>query len=400
MTEGVRLLWIVDSIVRKASGSNARFLGLEHVEGFTGRLLVDSLPEKAANDSLVYYKGDVLFGKLRPYLAKSYLARANATCTPELLVLRPRPAVDARFLCYITRSTPFVEWAVLSSYGSKMPRTSWEALRDYETWLPHVAEQRRIADFLDAETARIDRLVSLRVRQQELIRERVATHLTTLFDHLSETHGCYRLGGFLRRLEQGWSPQCEDRLANDDEYGVLKSGCINGGVFNSAQHKTLPAAEEPRLDLLVRPGDLLVSRASGSLDLIGSAAVVPADAPSNLILCDKVYRLRLLPAAETEFVALMMAAYPIRELIKLGTSGAAGMANNLPSGTIRSLPLPKAPPAEQRAAVQMARSDRTQVDAAVGALGGSIQLLAERRQALITAAVTGQLDVTTARGAA
>jgi type I restriction enzyme S subunit len=91
-------------------------------------------------------------------------------------------------------------------------------------------------------------------------------------------------------FEQGWSPQCDSNAAAEDEWGVLKVGCVNGGVFRPEENKALPKNLEPIPKLGVRAGDLLISRAN-TRDLVGSAAVALCDF-ERLMVCDKLYRLR------------------------------------------------------------------------------------------------------------
>lgn len=95
----------------------------------------------------------------------------------------------------------------------------------------------------------------------------------------------------LQSIEQGWSPQCEAATAEPGEWGVLKVGCVNGGKFNAQENKALPAELTPDERLAIRRGDVLVSRAN-TRELVGSAAIAERDY-SNLLLCDKLYRLRV-----------------------------------------------------------------------------------------------------------
>ncbi len=164
----VRVKAVVLNVIEKSDGSAQPFIGLEHVQGGTGKLTVDELPIKSAEDSFCHKPGDVLFSKLRPYLAKSVQPVFHGTGTGELLVMRPQGHVDARYLLYQTLSSPWLEWANTTSYGTKMPRTSWDSVGEYRIWLPALDEQRRIADFLDAETSRIDAM--RRLRKGQLVR--------------------------------------------------------------------------------------------------------------------------------------------------------------------------------------------------------------------------------------
>jgi type I restriction enzyme S subunit len=264
--------------------------------------------------------------------------------------------------------------------------------------VPPLDEQQRIADFLDVEAARIDGLATRRARQLELLVEYDRSVVSKFSDALIREHGFVRLRHVLTSIEQGWSPQCEDRAVRDGEWGVIKAGCVNGGWFDSSQHKALPVGVTPRTEYRLHPGDLLMSRASGSRDLIGSVGVV-RQIESNLLLCDKIYRLRVDQSQmRVNFVAEMLRTVAVREHIKLGISGADGMANNLPTAVVKDCLLPKAPLYIQDSVVQELNVARDSVNATRAAINRQATLLAERRQALITAAVTGQISVSTASG--
>jgi type I restriction enzyme S subunit len=156
-----RLKSLVSNPTVKVVDPDLPYIALEHLEVGTGRLLPGvELEGKDAEDSVGHLPGDVRFGKLRPYLSKSYLAAEKGVGSGELLVLRPGPEIDSRFLWYVTLSQPFVDWANASSYGVKMPRTSWDALGNFQLEVPTVAAQQRVVAFLDAQTARIDELIS------------------------------------------------------------------------------------------------------------------------------------------------------------------------------------------------------------------------------------------------
>lgn len=165
MTTPMRFKFVAQNMVEKSDGAFSAYIGLEHVESGTGRL-ANEPEEKAASDSLVAEADDVLFGKLRPYLAKTVRVRRPLTCSGEFLVLRPRPGFHTRFIEYVTRSQPWLAWADATSYGSKMPRTSWDFMGDLVTHVPPIEQQRVIADFLDCETAKIDTLID---KQEQLI---------------------------------------------------------------------------------------------------------------------------------------------------------------------------------------------------------------------------------------
>jgi len=343
--------------------------------------------------------GDLVFNKLRTWQGGLGVSGHEGIVSPAYFVCRPQEDVWPRFLNYLLLAAPYR--AELTRLSKWMPPSqfdiSWDQLRTLPILLPPLEKQRQIADFLDDQVALLDLAMALRRQQVALLAERLRAQVSTAYRSDVEQYGCVRLGLKLRGLEQGWSPQCEDRPAGAGEYGVLKAGCVNLGAFRPEQHKALPVHSQPRLQYLVQPGDLLMSRASGSLDLIGSVALVPEGSPNNLILCDKVYRLSLDASVDPGWLVHVLAALEVREAIRLGTSGAEGMANNLPSGTVRALLLPNLPLEAQRKVSRTLTQRQEELLTAGTLLDRSQDLFRERKQALITAAVTGEFDVTTAR---
>ena len=321
--------------------------------------------------------------------------------SPAYTVLRCAPDLEPRYYKHYFRSSILISQLANITQGIRQGQTiDMDAFMDLPLLVPPIGEQQRIADHLDTEVARIDEVASARAHQVDLIDLQAAVLITQTFEALTAEHGSIRLRYLTKGIEQGWSPQCEDRLAEPNEWGVLKAGCVNGGVFREDQHKTLSSGLTPRTEYAIKPGDLLMSRASGSVDLIGSAAVVPPGI-RPLLLCDKVYRIRLENrCATSEFVAVMLRSHWNREHIKMRISGAEGMANNLPISVVRDCEVPRVPVHEQTTATSGLNRQLSHLDDLRQLMIRQGERLIERRQALITAAVTGQFDVTTARGAA
>jgi len=92
--------------------------------------------------------GDVLYGKLRPYLDKAVLADGDGICTTELLVLRPKQGVDSRYLACVVHDSDFVRHAQAGVTGAHHPRTSWRHLSEFELHRFSTADQRNIANLL------------------------------------------------------------------------------------------------------------------------------------------------------------------------------------------------------------------------------------------------------------
>ncbi|WP_328459426.1 restriction endonuclease subunit S [Actinoplanes sp. NBC_00393] len=367
--------------------------------------LRESLEQSVWNpgDDVSNYKlvepDDFVIG-LRSFQHGFSFSRVRGLVSPAYTVFRAAVPIEPRYYAHYFRSTLFVSRLANIAQGIRQGKTiDYEDFASLEIPQPSLEEQRRIADFLDAETARIGSLLTLRNRQRDLVGQREVQLVGEHYERLSQGgDDVVRLRHIVRRIEQGWSPECENRETEGDEWGVLKAGCVNGGVFARDQHKTLPSTLAPRLQYKLRRRDLLMSRASGSLDLIGNAAVVEED-PGRLLLCDKIYRIQVDSTRATpEFIALMLKAPQLRDLIRLGVSGAGGLANNLPASVVRDLPVPAVPVARQKEVVMEFAQHRARTASLTAALDYQIKLIDERQRALVTAAVTGQVDVTTARG--
>lgn len=259
-----------------------------------------------------------------------------------------------------------------------------------------ISEQRRISDYLDAQTAHVDRLSSLQQEMSLRLEERDGALLDLAIDDQITRSGTVPLRRFIWSVDQGVSPQCESVPAGDDEWGVLKVSCLRPGVFNPTENKRLPDQVEPDRRSEVREGDLLITRAN-TPQLVGSTAVV-GKVRRRLLLPDKIFRVRLVQELDPEYVATLARGSRIRALCSAGSNGASSSMANIRFEEIKDWPIPAIPLTDQHRLVGRIAGSREQVSSLRSAIEHQIRLLAERRQALITAAVTGRMDVTTARG--
>ena len=142
-----------------AESTDLDYMGLEHIESWTGKRIED---ESAASEGTAtrFAKNDVLFGKLRPYLAKVYLADQEGIATTETLVLTSEAVLEPAFLKYSLLSPAFIDAVSGASFGAKMPRANWETIGGLPILFPSRAVQHQIAAFLDWKTSQIDGLIA------------------------------------------------------------------------------------------------------------------------------------------------------------------------------------------------------------------------------------------------
>ena len=176
-----RLKFHVEQVGEKTSEplAGVAYIGLEHIESGTGKFISSMDGTQTESESTVshFRVGDVLFGKLRPYLAKAVIAYGEGVCTTELLVLRPH-SMDSGYLLRCLLLDGFIKTVDASTFGAKMPRADWTFISNLQLPEPPVVEQQAIAAYLDRETARIDKLLDHVQDEIKLLQELRAATIT------------------------------------------------------------------------------------------------------------------------------------------------------------------------------------------------------------------------------
>ena len=200
-----------------------------------------------------------------------------------------------------------------------------------------------------------------------------------------------RLKYLLSRMEQGWSPMCDNVPAEGDEWGVMKAGCANGSQFDPTQNKRLPPDVTPATEYEIKVGDVIMSRAN-TTELLGSAALVK-QTPPRLLLCDKLYRLVIdEQKASPEFLVHWLRSTDARCQMETEATGASASMQNIGQDTVRNLKLKVPSLAEQRRIAAYLDAETAQMDALVAEKEQMLKLLEEKRAAQISHAVTRGLN--------
>ena len=335
----------------------------------------------------------------------------DVVCGYHLAHIRPGRHLLGRLLARQFSAIGIRDQFHLSANGITRFGIGRDAIRTGLFPVAPLDDQRAIARFLDRETAKIDALVAKKEQLIELLQEKRSALITRavtvgldpnvpMKDSGVEWAGeipahweVKRLRHVVHHIEQGWSPSCDNREAGADEWGVLKAGCVNRGVFLESEHKALPPTLSPIPALEIRKGDLLMSRASGSRDLIGSVAVVPQCRP-HLLLCDKVFRLHTDASNEVRrFVGYAMNSRIVRWQIESVISGGAGLASNISQEAVKDLIVVLPTRNERQTIARYLDCETSKIGALITKVREAIERLTEYRTALISAAVTGKIDV-------
>ncbi|WP_452219981.1 hypothetical protein [Lacinutrix salivirga] len=136
------------------------YLPLENIVSYFGEHTYQNEDVYFESNVKRFKENDVLFSKLRPYLTKSVVAQVDGLCVGEILVFRPRKEINPEFLNYILLSQRFIDFVNSSSYGTKMPRASWDLIGRVEISYPKDLElQKEIVLKIKNKLNNIDRTI-------------------------------------------------------------------------------------------------------------------------------------------------------------------------------------------------------------------------------------------------
>ena len=396
---------------KRVSGreTNLPYIGLENIESWTGKLIQSEEPMISDGQSTLFDPGDVLFGKLRPYLAKVIQAQASGICSSELLVLRPVD-ITPDFLVNYILNRDFIQTVDASTYGTKMPRANWEFIGNLPILVPPHPEQHAIAAFLDRETARIDALIEkkqrfiglLEEKRQALITQAVTKGLDP--DVEMKDSGVEWIGEVPKEwkvvaLRRVTLSRCDGPFGSglksthyvDSGIRVIRLQNIGHAQFRNENAAYISVEHYATLgDHSVKAGDLLVAGLGDEKIPAGRACVAPENIEPAMVKAD-CFRFRLDPKRlQTSFAALQLTSTATAASSVL-SSGATRQRINLQSMSDRPIILP--PQTEQSHIFLFLEKITLNINHVINHTQRQISLLHEYRTALISAAVTGKIDV-------
>ena len=366
--------------------------------------LTDDLPRA---EDLSNYKlcmpGDIVLNRMRAFQGAIGISPERGLVSPDYVVLRPDADVEARYLHHLFRSTWFVGEMVsrLRGIGNtesgavRTPRINPEDLGDISVDFPPVDEQRRVADFLDAETARLDFMVQQRLRQRDLLDELALSTIDNAIARLDKP-AWVRLG-YLAVVQTGVTVDGNRR--HDDSavtMPYLRVANVQADHLNLSEVAEITVTREIATASRLRVGDVLMTE-GGDLDKLGRGTVWYDEIP-NCLHQNHVFAVRPdVRLMVSEYLALLTRASVARSYFESTGNKTTNLASTS-SSKIRDFRIPLVGIGKQQRVAEETSSEINSILELAEKMSRQLSLLTERRQALITAAVTGQIDVTTARG--
>lgn len=308
-----RLKYVIRNISDKvdAKESKLRYLGLENIESFTGKL-INSVELESEGVGHEFQKNDVLFGKLRPYLAKVYLAEERGLSSTEALIFRASEKIHPKFLSYYCLSQDFINEVNGTTFGSKMPRASWDDISSFSVCFPEIQEQQAISNYLDKKLAQIDTLIT---KQQALL-EKLAEQRIALISNAvtkglnpdvemkeSEVEWLGKIPKHWEVKQLKFVTTCNDEILNEatePDKEILYIDISNVSLIEGIKYKESMTFENSpsRARRIVKDGDVIISTVRTYLKAITQIK----DAEDNLVVSTGFAVLRSKPEITPDFL--------------------------------------------------------------------------------------------------
>lgn len=388
------------------------FVPMDDIGEKGGLALTSERPLSEVVDGYTYFEdGDVLVAKITPCfenrkgaLAQGLRSRIGFGTT-ELHVLRPRDQINRKFLFYLTISDHFRGLGEASMYGAAgQKRVPEEFVFGFRHPLPPLEEQRAIADFLDRETSRIDDLIAKKERLIELLDEKRTALITQAVTKGLDPEVPMKDSGveWLGEIPEGWSARAlyteydvqlgkmldEKQITGENLAPYLRNVDVQWDEINTDDLPEMDFSPTDRVKYKLAPGDLLVCEGGE----IGRTAIWNEQLP-ECYYQKALHRLR--PVNKGSSCPRFM-YYLMRAATSVGAFEAESNKNTIDHLTavqLRHHRFPFPPAAEQYEISQYLDRHVGRLSQAVKTAQRTIEALREYRSALITAAVTGKIDV-------
>jgi len=328
---------------QKSQTNSHFYVGLEHIESHTGRLLREAEEVTEGSDILsiktAFNAGDILYGKLRPNLNKVHLAAQEGICSTDIWALRTSEILLPDFAFRYLRSPAIYVRAAQLAAGANLPRLSADAFDRLTIPLPTLPEQQRIVDVLRQAEAATNQ--KSRGQQLDLMIKSALDQLV-----LARPESEWEPLGALVETRYGTSVSAD--ATAESGIAVLRIPNVMGGEVDIADLKyvELSQAELKRLGLTT--ADVLIVRSNGNPDYVGRSAPITDDvAKSAMVYASYLIRLRaektrLLPEYLSAFLNSAYGRAAMRNAIRT-TAG----QSNLSGENLTKVRLPVPPIAEQ-----------------------------------------------------
>lgn len=382
---------VTDSV----SDSSLPKIALENIESGTGRYI----PTEAdfMGEGIEFEPDDILFGKLRPYLAKVYKAEFRGQSVGDIYVFRGNDKQVSGFLKYLLLSYPFISVVDGSTYGAKMPRANWDFISHMILPCPSKIEQETIASYLDHKVGQIDAAITekeqmledLKAYRSAIISEAVTKGLNkdvemkdSGIDWIGEIPANWEISKlkYTGSFDNGLTYSPDDVV--EDGILVLRSSNIQNSQLS---FEDCVYVKEVPDDLLVKDGDIIICSRNGSANLVGKCAYV--DHIDNASFGAFMMRYRPSISSKFAFYAFQTLTSFYKGLYSTST------INQLTKAVIDQMFM-AIPPLKKQVQIASHIDRKIKfIDTSVNEIQSQIDDLKAYKSSIITEAVTGKVDL-------
>lgn len=364
----------------------------------------------AGDNRKLVRKGDFVINSRSDRKGSSGISPLEGSVSLISIVIRPRE-LSAQFVHHLLRSCAFQEEFYRFGKGivADLWSTNYSSMKNILIPIPHEDEQRTIAAFLNHETGEIDELIEKQQKLIELLAEKrqaVISHAVTKgldpnasmkdsgiewLGDIPEHWKTLSIRRIIEMIEQGYSPSSSEALIQRNNARVLKISAIKQGSFNEDEVKPIDD-KFYKSQYQVHKGDLLVTRGN-TPELVADACIVNSEQYSRIMMSDLVYRLTTDRSIDRHFLCYWLLSSLGRLQIKRDARGSSMTMAKVSQAHIKSWIISLPPLEEQKLIIKYIASQIAKIDKLISKAKSAIELMRERRTALISAAVTGKIDV-------
>jgi type I restriction enzyme S subunit len=388
----VRAKYLMHEIDRRSETGDEQLLSLTKV-GVVPRSEIGDAAGRA--DSLIGYKvvesGELVMNKMQAWNGMFGLSAYDGLVSPDYSVFRVLSSVDARWLTYLLRSSFYSGQFLWRSrgMGTAFLRLHPENLLDTPIVTPPPTIQSAIADYLDQETARIDALIAAKHRMIELLNERDLVLVSTIL--FPDGVPTVRLG-YLATLQTGLTV---DAAREPGPSAVtrpyLRVANVQSGWLDLSEISEVTIAASLASRSTLRPGDVLMTE-GGDLDKLGRGTVWQGQL-NGCLHQNHIFAVRPDPKQlDPVYLALVTRTTHARRYFESTGARTTNLASTN-SEKILGLSVPNLALTEQSKLVAMYEASSRSLQELRSDVETQIRLLNERRQALATVAVTGEMEI-------
>lgn len=340
-----------------------RYVALEHIESSSGKLFGYGYSNETTSIKSVFHTGDTLFGKLRPYLKKYWYATFDGVCATEILPIVSKENIESKFLFYAMQQYKVIDYVTTRTFGTKMPRTSWNELKEINIFVPQLKEQQKIADILSTVDTQIEQTEQMIEQTKELKHGLMQQLLTKGIGHTEFKESIFG------SIPITWKITNFDALTIDHKQGYYtKESYVESGVkivrITDLQNPRINYKNMPMLDISdkdfdaykVTEGDFLFAR-SGAIGRYG----IVENLVDKAIFASYLIRFKFdLTKVKNRFLGYFYESSFSEQQLKMITQGSSNI--NINANNIKALKIVLPPLKEQEKIVEILSSVDDQID--------------------------------------